>query len=293
MTCRVYVNDSGSYSPHFERMIGLVSKGQFHGPQMERANRLQTPRLARAILLPPCRKYYLDLVSHLFSNCLTQWIRVTFADCAIEGFIQSQAWRINHDPASRLSRDATLCQFLLYGPSVYGGVPEDPAWLDYSHAVKVLLSNAESTSWLEEDLGTFLDLEQLTNVVESEVVPEQTQTEPREQFDEEAQNGLGTLRSQHMGWHVLHSLVTFASGYLISSYNPSHRQNVTNHQQDDDPTHDLLPPSTLPRISTLLYTPLSTAVCISNITTALGYVMLMNDPSLPQNSYIIGFVVVS
>jgi len=37
-----------------------------------------------------------------------------------------------------------------------------------------------------------------------------------------------------------------------------------------------------------VFVPLATGVCISNITAALGYVMLMNDPAPPKPSYIVG-----
>jgi len=166
----------------------------------------------------------------------------------------------------------------------------------------VLLSNPRSRIWLDEDLETFLGVEHLTGVVESDVVEEQTRTVPREQFDEEAQDELDAEleRESSIAWRLFPIFPTFSISSLISSYNPArssqnspHRSSLPSHRLDGDPTHGSRPFSTLPRVCTLLYTPLATTVCILNITTALGYVMLMNDPSLPQHSYIIGFVVIA
>ena len=243
-------------------------------------------------------KHCLSLVSHSSPNYCKgpRRSRAVFADRELDSFIQSQDWQINHDSSPNLFLGVSLCEFLLHGPSIQGETSDDSTWLGYSCAVKVLLSSPRSRRWLDEDLETFLGVEQLTGVVESDVIMEQPRAGPIEQFDEEAQIELDPERvRESIGWRILHILVTFASRSIISSYNPAsrltqntpQRQSLPSHQQDDDPTRGPRPFSSLPRICTLLYTPLATAVCIMNITTALGYVMLMNDPSLPQHWYIV------
>ncbi|KAE9376081.1 hypothetical protein N431DRAFT_209529 [Stipitochalara longipes BDJ] len=177
-------------------------------------------------------------------------------------------------------------------------------WVEYSRAVKELLSNPKSRSWLgEASKPLFCELDLVGNI-DRDSFSQQARTSTRRSFDEEAQNGLSARTdSLSAGWRLLHAAVNFAVGSISNSYNTSftsthntpRRQNPPTHPLDDNPIAGHRSPSTLLRVWTLLFntlfTPLATAVCILNIATALGYVMLMNNPSPPKSSYIIGILV--
>lgn len=121
----------------------------------------------------------------------------------------------------------------------------------YSHAVRRLLLAPGSRNLLEEDVDIF-DAVGLMEDLERNDTREEARRTPEVEtaFDEEAQG----------------------DGHA-----------------EDDPreAHNCWP-----RVRTLLFNKLfaflSAVVCIINITTALGYVMLMNDPAPPKSSYIVG-----
>ncbi|KAH8751857.1 hypothetical protein F5882DRAFT_62035 [Hyaloscypha sp. PMI_1271] len=168
-----------------------------------------------------------------------------------DDFLHSQELKIIHNPL-RAPRNSTLCKFLLDGPSVHGHF-EDMLWMPYSHAVRRLLLDPESRSWLEQDVDIFLDAADLMNTGERGDTGQEALRDSEQLYDEEAQNDEDPEefpRQLHSTWRRIRTLV----------FNT-------------------------------LFAPLATAVCIFNITTALGYVILMNDPAPPKPSYIIGTLV--
>jgi len=147
-----------------------------------------------------------------------------------------------------------LGKFLLDGPPVQR-IGEDPLCTPYSHAVRRLLLDQESRSWLMKDVSIFFDKTDWVRTVERDEpgIPrmdiehgdlETNQQDPAENvFDEEEIENIPWQSS--ISWHQIRQF-----------------------------------------LSDRLLPPLATAICILNITTALGYVFLMNDLAPPNLSYV-------
>jgi hypothetical protein len=150
-------------------------------------------------------------------------------------------------------KKSPLCKFLLEGPPVQGNF-EDPRWVLYAHAVRRLLLNPENKNWLEQDTNILAAAGLITEVETSDGPPDIPRA-PELPFDEESQD------DEHAEEHPIQALTTW-------------RQIITLHVDK-------------------LFNCIAMAVCILNVTAALGYVILMNDPAPPRSSYIIGYVLFS
>ena len=68
-------------------------------------------------------------------------------------------------------------------------------------------------------------------------------------------------------------------------------------QDDEHAEHPIQPFTAWRQVISLLvdklFNTIAMVVCIFNVTAALGYVILMNDPAPPKSSYIIGYVLLS
>jgi hypothetical protein len=145
--------------------------------------------------------------------------------------------------------------------------------MPYSYAARRLYQEPASREWLDQDVELFLDRAELMGNVELSdarpVAVERRDVERTERsYDEEAQ------RAEQDG-------------------------------DDENPNDSPPPPAEFwrynlwfsspwrhmrPFLFNRLFPALATAVCIFNITAALGHVLLMNNPAPPKPSYIAGYV---
>jgi len=207
-----------------------------------------------------------------------------------EEFLNSKQLEISHS-ALRPFLSSPICNFLLDGPPVQGNF-EDSAWIPYSHAVRGLLLDPENTSWLELDLNNFLNAVDLIGTVERDDTGKEVHRD----------NTGKKVHRDNIGKEVLRYEQQYNDEGEQNDPNPGTAQRALERRRDeeaqnDGDTEEVLRhlPRRWRRIRTWcfnrLFPPLSAAVCIFNITTALGYVMLMNDPAPPKSSYIIGALV--
>jgi hypothetical protein len=143
---------------------------------------------------------------------------------------------------------------LLEGPNIQGNF-EDPRWVLYSHAVRRLLLDPKNRSWLEQDMDIFLAAAGLITEGEGDDGPPEMLRVPDLPFDEESQD------DEHAEEHPIQALTAWRQ--IISL------------------------------LVDKLFNSIAMVVCILNVTAALGYVILMNDPAPPKSSYIIGYVLFS
>ena len=151
-------------------------------------------------------------------------------------------------------RKSPLCKFLLEGPPIQGNF-EDPRWVLYSHAVKRLLMDPKNRNWLEQDMDIFLAAAGLITEVERDDGPPDMLRAPGLPFGGESRGG------EHAGEHPIQALSSWRSIIRL--------------------------------IVDKLFKSIAMVVCILNVTAALGYLILMNDPAPPKSSYIIGYVLFS
>jgi len=129
--------------------------------------------------------------------------------------------------------------------------------MPYSHAVRRLLLSHESKSWLEQDVDIFFNPVDLMGEVERDQVRraavEHRYFERNEREDEE--------------------------------------EEPDDQEPDDTPWQSSISWRQIrPFLFDKLFPALATVVCILNITAALGYVLLMNDPAPPNPSFITSYV---
>ncbi|PMD22473.1 hypothetical protein NA56DRAFT_88358 [Hyaloscypha hepaticicola] len=163
-------------------------------------------------------------------------------------FLQSQNLSMNYS-SLRPFRKSPLCKFLLEGPPIQGNF-EDPRWVLYSHAVKRLLMDPKNRNWLEQDMDIFLAAAGLITEVERDDGPPDMLRAPGLPFGGESRGG------EHAGEHPIQALSSWRSIIRL--------------------------------IVDKLFKSIAMVVCILNVTAALGYLILMNDPAPPKSSYIIG-----
>lgn len=214
-------------------------------------------------------------------------------------FLQSQNLRALQIPLRSVQR-CSLAKFLVDGPSVRGKFDE-PLWITYDDKVEWFLLDPKSRSFLEQDASIFLDEVDLIGEVGMDDSLQEVQRDTDRPYDEEAQmDVLAEMDRMPFGWHHLCGIVNYGIGFFTSSYDgsfttarpPPPPEQLHGRQPDgEDPVVGWSSAICL-RIRSLLlnrlFTPLAMTVWISNIATAFGYVMLMNDPAPPKSSYIIG-----
>jgi hypothetical protein len=175
-------------------------------------------------------------------------------------FIDSRGFRVIHQPF-HLPRNSTLGEFLSHGPNIQGNFDHE-SWLTYKDAVRRLLNEPASREWLDQDMENFLDWDKLERSVAAEQGNPASNEVTGQMHEEETEEG----------------------------------EDLNEEERDDDgdaivdvPRQPSRPWDRIrPFILERLVPPLGAGVCILNITAALAYVMLMNDPTPPRPSYIAG-----
>jgi len=125
----------------------------------------------------------------------------------------------------------------------------------YSHAVRRLLLDPKNQNWLEQDMDIFLAAAGLITEGEGDDGPPEMLRVPDLPFDEESQD------DEHAEEHPIQALTAWRGIIRL--------------------------------VVDKLFNSIAMVVCILNVTAALGYVILMNDPAPPKSSYIIGYVLLS
>ncbi|CZR67935.1 uncharacterized protein PAC_17834 [Phialocephala subalpina] len=150
-----------------------------------------------------------------------------------------------------------------------------------------------------------LEIEQDIDIVLDEVERDdelrEVQRDVDRPFDEEAQNDERCeIDRGLLGWYRIGSIVNFGISFFFDSWHailPSstYRTPLPDTLVDGEDAFVHQPPIAWERFRTLLFNRLiaflGLVVWIFNISTALGYVMLMNDPTPPKPSFIIGDIV--
>jgi hypothetical protein len=189
----------------------------------------------------------------------------------LDEFLSTQDLELIYDHR-RPPRQSTLSEFLLNGPEVRGNF-DDRLWMPYSYAVRRLYLEPASRDWLDQDVEHFLDGAELMGSVE---------------LSDARQVAVERRDVERTG-----------RGYDEEAHRDEEDGDDENHNDSPSPPADFWRYNLWgshpwlhirPFIFNKLFPALATAVCIFNITAALGYVLLMNDPAPPTPSYIAGYV---
>jgi hypothetical protein len=155
------------------------------------------------------------------------------------------------------------------------------------------------TEIVDGELEVAQDIDIVLDEVERDDELREVQRDVDRPVDEEAQNDARReIDRGLLGWYRIRAIVNFGISFFSDSWHAillssTYRAPLPDTLLDGEDVFVHQPPIAWERFRTLLFNRLiaflGLVVWIFNISTALGYVMLMNDPTPPKPSFIIGY----